>query len=123
MEDSPESRALKKSATLLKNSIDPDDIVFLLHDKDLLTEGERNSANNVQLIATKRMEKVYLALERRMWVSSEAFHKFVRILIGLPALKPVATQLYDLYLKEGGTRQEYAAQFEAPVQPTPGIRS
>ena len=120
MEDSPESRALKKSATLLKNSIDPDDIVFLLHDKDLLTEGERNSANNVQLIATKRMEKVYLALERRMWGSSEAFHKFVRILISVPALKPLAKQLYDLYLKEGGTREEYAAQFEAPVQPTRG---
>ena len=115
-----EFRALGQAATLLINSVNPDDIVFLLHDKDLLTEGERDSANNVQLIATKRMEEVYLALERRLRVLPEPFHKFVRILIGVPALKPVAKQLHDLYLQEGGTRQEYAAQFEAPVQPTRG---
>ena len=59
------------------------------------------------------MDEVYLALERRVRVSSKAFHKFVRILIGVPALNDVAKQLYDLYLKERGTRQEYAAQFEA----------
>ena len=64
------------------------------------------------------MREVYLALERRVRVSSKAFHKFVRILIGVPALEPVAKQLYDLYLKEGGTRQEYAAQFKPTVQPT-----
>ena len=107
-----ECRALGQAATLLINSVNPDDIVSLLYDKELLTVGERNSANNVQLIATKRMEEVYLALERRMWGSSEAFHKFVCILISVPALKPVAEQLYSLYLTEGGNRQEYAAQFE-----------
>ena len=83
MEDSPESHTLRKSAALLKNSINPDDIVFLLYDKELLTEGERNSANNVQLIATKRMREVYSALKRHVRVSPEAFHKFVRILISV----------------------------------------
>ena len=117
---SPECRALRKSAALLRNNVNPDDIVTLLYDEELLTDGERDSANNDQLIATKRMEKVYSALERRVRVLPEPFHKFVRILIGVPALKPVAKQLHDLYLKEGGTRQEYAAQLEATVQPTPG---
>ena len=115
-----ESHALRKSAALLRNNVNPDDIISLLYDEELLTDGERDSANNVQLIATKRMEEVYSALERRVRVSPEAFHKFVRILIGVPALKPVAKQLHDLYLQEGGTRQECAAQFEAPVQPTRG---
>ena len=109
---SPECRALRKSGALLRNNVNPDDIVTLLYDEELLTDGERDSANNDQLIATKRM-KVYSALERRVRVSPEAFHKLVRILISVSALKPVAKQLYDLYLKEGGTRQEYAAQFEA----------
>ena len=119
MQASPEYRALRKSGALLRNNVNPDDIVTLLFDEELLTDGERDSANNDQLIATKRMEKVYSALERRVRVLPEPFHKFVRILIGVPALKPVAKQLYDLYLKEGGTRQEYAAQFEPTVQPTP----
>ena len=58
------------------------------------------------------MREVYSALKRRVGLSPEAFHKFVCILIGVSALKPVAKKLYDLYLEEGGTRQEYAAQFE-----------
>ena len=115
---SPEYRALGQASNLIVNSIDPNDIVALLFDNQLLTRYERDLANTRHLIPQQRMGKVYSALEKRVRVSSKAFHKFVPILIGMPAYKPVAKQLYDLYLKEGGTRQEYAAQFEAP---TPGI--
>ena len=107
-----ESRALGQAATLLINSVNPDDIVSLLYDEALLTDGESDSANNDQQIATKRMREVYSALKRHVRVSPEAFHKLVCILIGVPALKPVAKQLYNLYLEKGGNRQEYAAQFE-----------
>ena len=119
MQASPESLALGQAADLLKKSINPSDIVEVLFDNHLLTEDEHDSANAIHLIPQKRMLEVYSALKKRVWVSPEAFHKFVRILIGVPALKPVAKQLYNLYLKEGGTRQEYAAHFEATVQPTP----
>ena len=119
MQASPEIGALGQASNLLRTTINPDDIVALLFDNQLLTRDERDLANSRH--PQQRMEKVYSALERRVGVSPEPFHKFVRILlIGVPALKPVAKQLYDLYLKEGGTRQEYAAQFEAPVQPTRG---
>ena len=120
MQASPEYRALGQASNLLRTSINPDDIVALLFDNQLLTRDERHLANARHLIPQQRMGEVYSALERRVGISPEPFHKFVRILIGVPALKPVAKQLYDLYLKEGGTRQEYAAQFEAPVQPTRG---
>ena len=114
MQASPENRALGQASNLLRTTINPDDIVALLFDNQLLTRDERDLANARHLILQQRMEKVYSALERRVGVSPEPFHKFVRILlIGVPVLKPVAEQLYDLYLKEGGTRQEYAAQFEA----------
>ena len=104
---SPESRALGRAADLIVNSIDPNDIVAVLFDNKLLTEDERDLANASHLILQQRMGEVYSALERRVRVSPEAFHKIVRILIGVPALKPVAKQMYDLYLQEGGTRQEY----------------
>ena len=120
MQASPEYRALGQASNLLRTSINPDDIVALLFDNQLLTRDERDLANSRHLIPQQRMEKVYSALERRVGVSPEPFHKFVRILIGVSGLEPVAKQLYDLYLKEGGTRQEYAALFEAPVQPTRG---
>ena len=114
---SPESRALGQAANLLRTSISPDDIVALLFDKQLLTRDDRDLANARHLIPSKQMDEVYSALERRVRVSPEAFHKFVRILIGVPALNDVAKQLYDLYLKERGTRQEYTAQFEATSCP------
>ena len=117
---SPESRTLGQATNLLRKSISPNDIVAVLFDTKLLTEDDRDLANASHLTPRERMDEVYLALERRVRVLPEPFHKFVRILIGVPALKPVAKQLYDLYLKEGGTRQEYAAQLEATVQPTPG---
>ena len=117
---SSEYRALGRAAHLLRTSINPDDIVALLFDNQLLTRYERDLANTRHLIPQKRMGEVYSALERRAGVSPEPFHKFVRILIGVSGLEPVAKQLYNIYLKEGGTRQEYAAQFEAPVQPTRG---
>ena len=120
MQASPEYRALGQASNLLRTSINPDDIVALLFDNQLLTRDDRNLANARHLIPQQRMGEVYSALERRVGVLPEPFHKFVRILISVPALKPVAKQLYDLYLKEGGTRQEYAVQFEAPVQPTRG---
>ena len=113
--ESPESRALGQAADLLRKWINPDDIAAVLFDNHLLTKDEHDSANASHLIPQQRMREVYSALIKRVGVSPEPFHKFVRILIGVPALKPVAKQLYDLYLKEGGTRQEYAAQFE----PTP----
>ena len=108
---SPESRALGQAANHLRKGINPNDIVAVLFDNKLLTEDDRDLANARHLIPSKQMDEVYSALEMRVGVSPEAFHKFVRILIGVPALKPVAKQLYDLYLKEGGTRQEYAAHF------------
>ena len=116
---SPESQALRGCTTLLRTGVDPGNIISSLYDSDLLTPEERDQANAPNLIPTQRMDVVCSALERRVRVRLEAFHKFVKILLSEPALEPVAKDLYDLYLEKGGTRQEYAAQFEAPVQPTP----
>ena len=75
--ESPECRALRRGSSLLKNGINPDDIVS---DKKLLTPEERYQANASHLTPSKRMEEVHTALERRVSVTSEAFHTFSRAL-------------------------------------------
>ena len=102
--ESPEYRALRRGSSLLKSGINPDDIVSLLSDHDLLTPDERCRANATNLTAPKRMEEVHSALERRVIVRWETFHTILAILKSVPALGPVAEELHELYKKEGGTR-------------------
>ena len=92
--ESPECRALRRGSSLLKNGINPDDIVS---DKKLLTPEERYQANASHLTPSKRMEEVHTALERRVSVTSEAFHTFLDILKGVTALGPVAEKLYKFF--------------------------
>ena len=70
MEDSFEYKALRKSASLLKNGVSPDAIVSLLYEHELLTPDERSRANASHLTEEKRMEQVHLVLERRVKVKS-----------------------------------------------------
>ena len=93
MEQSSEYKALRKGASILKDCVSPDDVVTPLYHNDLLTPDERSRANGAHLTQPQRMEEVYLALERRVKIKPAAFHKLIRILQKVSALRPVAMKL------------------------------
>ena len=113
--ESPECRALRRGSSLLKNGINPDDIVSRLSDHKLLTPEERYQANASHLTPSKRMEEVHTALERRVNVTSKAFHTFLDILKGVPALGPVAEKLYKFFLEEGETARTAVDTTASPI--------
>ena len=100
MERSLEYKVLRKGATILKDCVSPDDIVTPLFNKDLLTPQERSGANAGHLTPTQRMEKVHLALERRVKVEPTAFWTIIDVLENEPALAPVAEKLRKLWITE-----------------------
>ena len=93
---------MRKGATILKDCVSPDDIITPLYDKGLLTPQERSLAN-AGLTPNKRMEEVYVALERRVKVEPAAFWTIIDILEEESALAPVAEKLKKLCIPKHPT--------------------
>ena len=90
---SRESIALRKSNTVFKRAVDPDNLITVLYSNLLLTHEEKLNATQRTLTDDQKLEEVFTAMERRVSVTPGAFHKLVEVLRDEPALKAVGDKI------------------------------
>ena len=96
---SREQRALRKSAAIFKNSVDPSFIIAALHNEQLLTVPEWNQATQKMLTDDERVDAVWRALVRRVAANSRVFHLVVKILRDEPAMTALGDQMQSMSRK------------------------
>ena len=87
------SRALRRSYKLIKDGVDPDNLVKVLYSNMLLTREEREKAVQMTETDSQKLEEVVKALERRISANPTVFHTVVQAIMAEPALEAVGHQM------------------------------
>ena len=90
---SVESRAIRRSYKIFKDSVDPDNLVKVLYSKMLLTREERQKAMQRTETDSQKLEEVVKALERRISADPTVFHTVVQAVMVEPALEAVERKM------------------------------
>ena len=90
---SREAIALRKSNSVFKKGVDPDNLITVLYSNLLLTPEKKSKATQWTLTDEQKLWEVFTAMERRVSVTSDDFHKLADALRDEPALKPVGDKI------------------------------
>ena len=95
---SVESKTLRRSYKLFKDSVDPDHLVTVLYSNLLLTPEEHEKAVHAVATDTQKLQEILKALERRISADSNVFNTLLQALMAEPALEAVGRQITGYFL-------------------------
>ena len=85
-----ESRALQKSSEIFINGACPDSLLAALYGRELLTSNEKEKAMKQSLTDGEKLQEIFKALERRVFINPEHFKTLLQVLRDESATKEVA---------------------------------
>ena len=85
-----ESRALQKSSEIFINGACPDSLLAALYSRGLLTSNEKEKAMKQSLTDGEKLQEIFKALERRVFINPEHFKTLLQVLRDESATKEVA---------------------------------
>lgn len=100
--DSAESRALRRSYSVFKRGVDPQNLLTQIYSELLFTREEKEKVSNMHLTDSERLEEMFVVLERRVSVKPEYFHVVLEKLNNEPALKEVGSKMQGKFFQTLG---------------------